>query len=345
MKVSLMVIALNEEKTLPSLLADIRAQTYPHDKMEIILVDSMSNDGTKPLMKRFARESDFAAVKVLANPEKRLANGWNVGIRAATGDVLMRVDAHADIPEDFVARSVACIESGEDACGGPRPNVLFEKSDFGEMLLEAESSAFGSSIANYRTNEEKRYVDSIFHGCYRREIFETIGLLDEQLGRTEDNEIHYRMRRAGFKICMDPKIRSYQHVRPTLKRMLKQKYGNGYWCGLTLGVCPGCLKLYHFVPGVTVLAFAGSAALLPIVKWPAVAVYGGYMAMNLLMTGLSILRSKKRNRYFALLPAVFAGIHVSYGIGNIVGLAKMPFWRKKYYQAHKVPRIKTRLAE
>lgn len=327
MKVSLMVVALNEEKTLPSLLSNIMAQTYPHDKMEIILVDSLSTDGTVKIMRQFAKRSDFADVILKKNPKKKLCYGWNIGIRASTGDVCMRVDAHAEIPPDFVEKSVDCLKSGEFVCGGQRPNVLFEDSEFGRILLLAESSAFGSSIAGYRRNKERTYAKSIFHGAYRREVFEKVGLFNENLGRTEDNEMNFRIRQAGYRICMDPGIISWQHVRPTLKGMLKQKYGNGYWVALTAGVCPGCLELYHWVPGVFVGSLALGVLLSPVTKAPLLAVAGGYTAANLLMSVLS-LRGQKKNRYAPLLPLLFAGIHTAYGVGTLVGLAKMPKWRQ-----------------
>lgn len=87
---------------------------------------------------------------------------------------------------------------------------------------------------------EKQYVKSLFHGAYRREVLEKVNGFDEQLGRTEDNEFHYRIRQAGYQICYSPEIISYQHAVSTLPGMLKQKYGNGYWVALTLKACPGC---------------------------------------------------------------------------------------------------------
>ena len=120
---------------------------------------------------------------------------------------------------------------------------------------------FGSSAASYRRSEKKSYVKSVFHGAYKREVFDNVGGFDEQLGRTEDNEIHYRIRKAGYKICYSPDIISYQHTRSTLKGMLKQKYGNGYWVALTLKVCPGCLSFYHFVPLCFVIGIIGVSIL------------------------------------------------------------------------------------
>ena len=138
------------------------------------------------------------------------------------------------------------LESGEDICGGQRPVIIDEETPWKNTLLLAESSMFGSSIAPYRNNPGKTYVKSMFHAAYRRQVFDKVGFFNENLARTEDNEIHYRMREAGFKLCFDPDIISYQHIRSSLPKMLKQKYSNGLWIGKTAKICPQCLSLYHF---------------------------------------------------------------------------------------------------
>ncbi|MBI6013302.1 glycosyltransferase family 2 protein, partial [Clostridium perfringens] len=136
-------------------------------------------------------------------------------------------------------------KSGEKICGGYRENIILNKNHWKETLLLAEKSIFGSSIAPYRRNIGKRYVSSIFHGAYSREVFENTGLFNENLARTEDNEMNYRIRKNGYKICFNPNIKSYQYTRNDLLKMLKQKFLNGYWIGLTLGICPKCISIYH----------------------------------------------------------------------------------------------------
>ena len=224
MIISVGVVAYNEQNTLPKLFECIKAQTYPHNKMEIVLVDSMSKDDTKKLMEQFKKENrDFYNIQILDNPQKKLAGGWNVILKNYLGDAVVRIDAHAEIPENFVKKNVEVLESGEYVSGGVRPNIIDESTPWKETLLLAEQSMFGSSIAPYRRSEKKTYVKSIFHGAYKREVFEKVGFFNEQLGRTEDNEINYRIREAGYKICYSPDIVSYQHTRNSLKAMLKQK--------------------------------------------------------------------------------------------------------------------------
>lgn len=337
MTVSFCVIAYNEEKNLKALFSDIKNQDYPHDKMEIIFVNAMSTDKTKVLMEQFAQEDNgFIRVVVVDNPKKRQAVGWNIAIKEATCDIILRIDAHTMIPREFVSNCVRSIESGEYVTGGPRPNIVEEDTPWKYTLLLAEKSMFGSSIAPYRKSRRKTYVKSVFHGAYRREVFDKVGLFNENLGRTEDNEMHYRIRKAGYKICYDPRIISYQHSRGTWTKMICQKYGNGYWIGLTLGVCPRCFSIYHFVPGIFVLCLLFSIALAicsNIVSplWFLTIFYG---ISNLIMSFITV-KGEKKYIQFLLLPFIFLSLHLAYGIGTIIGIINMPFWKHKQVNIQK----------
>lgn len=330
MLISVCVVARNEEKTIQGILSDIQRQTYPHDKMEIILIDSMSDDRTKQMMLQFKEShSEFYDIQVLENPKRRLAPGWNVALRHYKGDAILRIDAHASVPEDFVMKNVEVLESGEYISGGKRPNIIDDPTPWRETLLLAEQSMFGSSIASYRRSNKKSYVNTVFHGAYRREVFEKAGLFNEKLGRTEDNEMNYRIRKAGYRICYSPDIISYQHTRSSLKAMLKQKYGNGYWVALTLKVCPGCLSYYHFVPFLFVLAIL-LTTVLAVCGYPflGILMWCVYWLASILMAVISVVYVKK-NIYQILLPMLFFLMHVSYGVGSLLGVLKLPFWKCK----------------
>ena len=340
MTVSLCIIAYNEEESLPRLLKQVEEQTYPHGQTEVVLVDSASQDGTKQLFLSFADEhkDSFLNVSVLDNPKKNQAAGWNTAIKAAVGDVIIRVDAHAEIPSDFIENNMKLIESGEYVCGGARPSIVDDPTPVREMLFLAESSMFGSSAAGYRRKSgEKKYVSSVFHGAYRREVFEKVGGFNEDLGRTEDNELHYRIRNAGYKICQGSDVISYQHIRTKLSSMMSQKYANGKWIGLTLGVCYQCISSFHLVPFYFVfmlicffLLFV--SAFITGHLWmliPFSALMGAYILVALIMTAASIAKAEKKHPLQLLLPAVFFLLHISYGWGTIVGLVKLPFWKAK----------------
>lgn len=339
MNVSLCIIAYNEEKVISNLLTQVKSQTYPHNKTEIILIDSASNDNTKEIFLNFAKKNqdNYNAVKVLDNPKKNQAAGWNAALKNAMGDVIIRVDAHAEIPNDFIEKNIEVIKSGEYICGGARPNIVDKPTNFKNMLFLAESSMFGSSFAGYRrkTNESKKYVNSLFHGAYRREVIEEVGGFNENLGRTEDNEFHFRIRTAGYKICQSDKIISYQHIRATLNSMLKQKYSNGKWIGLTAGVCPRCLSIFHFVPFCFVLALILSITALTVGAFthiwyfllPFVILMSVYILADLLMTVTAIIAAEKKHIIQILLPIIFFLLHCSYGIGTIIGFIMLPKWK------------------
>ena len=330
MLISIGVVALNEEKYIPQLLEDFKKQTYDHQNIEILLVDGGSTDQTKAIMNEFKQQNDFYNVQVLDNPKKIQSAGWNVVFKYFKGDAIIRIDAHSSIPENFVQNNVDCLNRGENVCGGIRPNLIDDDTLWKKTLLCAESSMFGSSIASYRRSAKQEYVKSLFHACYRREVIEEVGGFNEKLGRTEDNEFHYRINQAGYKICMSPDIISYQYARPTLKGMLKQKYGNGYWIGLTSGVCPGCLSIYHFVPFVFVLGILFTT-LLAIMGYAQLSylMWGLYGGLTIVMTIFTFL-TEKFNPFYIVLPFLFLALHLSYGIGTTIGLIKMPSFKKNY---------------
>lgn len=331
MLVSLCVIALNEEETLQTLLNDIQNQTYPHRDMEIILVDSGSNDQTKLIMESFARmNTQFNNVQVLDNKRRIQATGWNIAIEASAGEAVIRVDAHARIPKDFVEMSVSTLEEGEDVAGGPRLSTVIERTKWQDTLLIAEESMFGSGIAPYRQKTKKEYVKSVFHGIYRKKVFEKAGVFNEKLGRTEDNELHYRIREAGYRIRYNSKILSYQLVRPTLLKMIKQKFANGYWIGMTTGVCHQCLSWYHYVPMLFVTALIITFAMMCVGYYcPFVLLVLTYF---LAITLLAIFAAKKKqgNITSVSLPFVFFLIHTAYGVGTLCGFCMLPKFIKIY---------------
>ena len=321
---SIGVIALNEEIFLPHLLSCIVEQDYPHHLIEVVLVDSGSTDATKAIMHSFAAEHpEFMNVQVLDNPKRFQAPGWNVVIGASTGEVVIRVDAHAWIPSDFVSANMAVIGEGEDVCGGVRPTVIPEghKTPWRATLHLAEESAFGSSAADFRRDAEARYVTSVFHGAYRKHVFEKVGVFNEQLLRTEDNDLHYRIRESGFQIKLDPRIQSKQYVRSSLKTMLKQKYGNGYWVGRTVFVQPKCLRAYHFAPFAFVIGVLFMTLLGLLVSWlPFLACGASYVLLCVALALHAAIRSPEKNWTMVALPIVFMGIHGTYGCGTLVGL-------------------------
>lgn len=350
MIVSLCMIAYNEAEALDGVLRDFQLQDYPHELIEIVLVDSMSTDATREKMERFKNtDYGFRNVAIVQCAKKNQAFSWNAALMTATGDVIIRVDAHARIPRNFVSRNVYNLNQGEDVVGGGRPNITSDVSSWKLTLLAAEDSLFGSSVASYRRPAtQKEYLDSLFHAAYRREVIQKVGGFNENLGRTEDNEFHYRIRKAGYKLCCCPDIISYQHSRNNLKDMIRQKYSNGRWIGLTLSECPGCLSYFHFAPFafvmMIILCSIIAALGFPILLYTLLLVYGMFDIVN----AVGCFTMKNLQPQFIFLPIIFPILHVSYGVGTIVGLIQIPSWQKKIKNSHAkehIEKVKRKIAK
>lgn len=330
MTVSLCVVAYNEELFLPNLLKDFTKQTYPHNQIEIVLVDGNSTDRTKKIMSDFQQHAhDFLSVKIVDNPKKIQAAGWNLAIREATCDVVIRIDAHTHIPPEFTLKNMLLQKSGEYVTGGVRPCLIEHSTPWKQTLLDVENSLFGSSINKSRHSQKCSYVKTMFHAAYRREVFSKVGFFNERLLRTEDNEMHYRIRRAGYRFCFDPSIVSYQYARNSLKKMVRQKYSNGYWIGLTLGLCPACISIYHLVPFAFVLGIIVTSGLAFCGVWQLAALmwclYGVFGIVEMIKTAAN----GKCSGWTVLMPVLFFLLHLSYGVGTGIGLTKIHLARNR----------------
>ena len=330
MKVSIIITARNEEKYLPMLFEDILNQTFPLQNIEVVLMDSNSTDNTRLVMEEFKKNNETLSVQIVTNERQIQAAGFNEGVKHATGDVVLKIDAHSRIPADFVQKNVDEILAGAYVCGGNRPTVVDSADDFSKTLHIVEESALGSSIANYRKSDVKRKVNSIFHGMYRKEVFDKVGLADERLLRTEDNEFHYRVSKAGYDIIFNPEIESYQYIRPTFTKMIQQKFANGYWIGLTSHVCRDCLSLFHFGPGVFVATLLVLMMLTLVSFVPLLTVVFLYL---LAVLGLSIFEISKQkfNPTLLLIPFIMIAIHFAYGVGTIKGWIFGFEFKKEYF--------------
>ena len=321
--VALLLPAYNEEAFLPALFGDLLAQTYPREKTEILMADSLSSDGTRRLMETFAREygTGYRRIAVLDNPGRIQACGWNVCIREADTDVVIRVDAHSRLPADFIEKQMCCQNSGETVTGGVCERVAADPSPLGRTLLLAENAALGGGFfSGRRGGTGKRYVPTVSHTAYRRALFTEYGLFDERLPRTEDNEMHWRLRKAGCRICQDPTLRTRVCIRNSPGALLRQKYGNGYWIGVTAKVCPGCLSPFHFTPALLIAALLGAAA----------AAFAGWsVPLRLLAAayGLAVLagtaaglNGQPFTPMLLLAVFLFPAVHFVYGTGTWIGL-------------------------
>jgi glycosyltransferase involved in cell wall biosynthesis len=330
LKISLLIVARDAAGALPALLDDVIKQDFDLQMLQIVFVDGCSTDGTAGAFQRFRDAHPRLSVRVLTNQKRYLGAGWNAGLAASTGDIVIRVDAHARLPIDFLRRNAECISRGHDVCGGYRESVCAPGFQ-GKLAFLAERSRFGASAAQYRNRAAAGVVDTVAHGAYRRRVFETVGGFDERLLRTEDNEFHFRVRRAGFEIYYDPAIHSFHHARRTPGGLLRQKFLNGLWVGLGLGIEPRAFAWRHIAPFIFALGVLASLACL--VTHAARSCGASCLAVILTCYAscaaahsFSAVRSERGPQwpFLVCLPPVFFLMHLAYGLGTLIGIGRLP---------------------
>lgn len=313
--VSIIMPVFQEGQFIAQSLGAVLAQDYPKDFMEILVVDGMSSDETREIVRNFQKQ--HSNVRLLDNQKKIVAPGLNLGVREAKGEIIIRLDGHTIIEKDYISQCVACLQSSRaDNVGGP---MHAEGKDFiSESIALAVSSPFGVGGARFHYSEKEEWVDTVYLGAWHREIFDRIGLFDEELVRNQDDEFNYRLRKAGGKILLSPKIKSCYYSRSSLASLWKQYFQYGYWKVRVLQKHPKQMQWRQFVPPVFVAACLTEIALSQ--KALLAMTMMGYLAANL--TTSLWLAVKKGWQYLFLLSFVFATLHFSYGLGFLWGLAR-----------------------
>lgn len=316
--VSVLVPVRNEEQHIESCLGSVLSQEYPPDRYEVLVLDGGSVDRTREIVRALAADA-AVSVTLLDNPGRTAAAGMNLGLTHARGEIIVRVDGHAAVEGDFVRRGVEALRSsGADCVGGPIRSV--GEGAVGEVIALAMSSPFGVGNARFRYSQERREVDTVAFGFYRRDVFDRIGLFEDIVGG-EDDEFNYRLRDAGGRILLTPEIRSRYVVRSGLGGLWRQYLSYGRAKVQVLRRHPRQAQPRQFVPAAFVGALlAASVAGLVGRSWrPLAMVALPYAAASLAAS--ASLGARHGWRRLPLLPAAFATLHISYGLGTLAGLA------------------------
>lgn len=223
--VSVVLAVRNEEPHIKRCLGQLVAQNYPHDRLEIIVADGMSTDRTREIVENF--KGNGIPVRLLLNPGLGRAQGLNVAIRAAKGDVIVRIDARTVVAPDYVSRCVrTLLTTGADNVGGVQRAVARNVTQ--EAIGLALAHPFGVGDAAFRLGKKSGFVDTVYLGCFRREVFDKVGLFDEDAPViSEDSDINYRIRKAGGTVYLDKDIVAYYFPRETVCDLWNQYFRYG----------------------------------------------------------------------------------------------------------------------
>jgi succinoglycan biosynthesis protein ExoA len=316
----------NEAVFIRRSLGAVLAQNYPHERLEIIIADGMSTDGTGDVVAQLANAHPAVRVTVVENPEKIVPTGMNRALALAKGDVIVRVDGHTVIAPDYVCQCVAALHrSGADNVGG-RMEAISE-SRFGRAVAITTSSRFGVGGARFHYSDREEWVDTVYMGAWKREIFDHIGLFDEEQVRNQDDEFNYRLLSHGGKILLCPRIKSRYYNRSTPRSLWRQYFQYGYWKVRVMQKVTRQMRMRQFVPPLFVATLLFSFLITPfseMAKWVLGLTLGSYMVANIGISALAAAREE-----WNLFPPIFLSfsmLHIAYGAGFLVGLVR--FWNR-----------------
>ncbi len=309
--VSVIIAARNEEKFISKCLDSIISNTYPEDMLEVLVVDGMSSDRTREITEGYARKYPF--IKILKNKNKYTPHAFNIGIKNAKGEIILIGGAHAVYEKEYISKCVRYLnEYDADNVGGALKTVPSNNSIIAGAIADCLSSSFGAGGSVFRLGSKKpQWVDTVFGGCYKKEVFERIGLFNENLLGSHDMEFNLRLKKAGGKILLAPDIIAYYYPSSALAGFFSHNIEDGIWAVLPLKFIRQPLKLRHYIPLFFILT-------LPLSIWP-------YIPANLFFSMKTALE-KKDIRYFFAMPAVFLARHIGYGFGSLLGIFKLIFY-------------------
>lgn len=318
--ISVVMPVRNEKGFIARSIGAVLQQDYPKEKMEVIVVDGMSDDGTRDIVQKIIGDSVSSASRMvlLDNPSRIVPAALNIGLIHAQGEVIIRVDGHCEIPVTYVRQCVDLLESTKADCVGGLQYAV-SNDIMGSAIALATSSPFGVGNAYFRYATKPGWMDTVYLGAYRRTVFTRIGKFDEELIRNQDDEFNFRLIQAGGKIWFDPALCTRYHSRSTFTRLWKQYFQYGFYKVRVIQKRKAIPSFRHIVPLIFVLAVMGGSLLSLATKnsfWIFI-VTAPYVTANVIFSGW-VARRNLKTLFF--LPLTFAIIHISYGMGFLAGL-------------------------
>jgi len=310
-RLSVIMPVRNEAEHLEGAVAAVLAQRYPGE-LQLVLAVAPSTDATEAIARRLAAAQPL--LTVVDNPAGTTPAALNRAIEAATGEVIARVDAHAELTPGYLERAVALLAAtGAANVGGIQR--AHGTTPMQRAVAAAMSSRFGTGDARFHYGGEPGPIDSVYLGVFRAEVLRELGGFDEKLLRNQDYELNIRIRRHGGVVWFDPRLEVRYRPRASLGALASQYWQYGRWKRATVRKHPESLRWRQLVPPAAVVANA--AALLAAPLYPPVLVVPATYLVGVL--GASAVTGVSDPRVALRLPLVFATMHHSWGAGFLLG--------------------------
>jgi glycosyltransferase involved in cell wall biosynthesis len=316
--VSVIVPCYNEEKNIGFLLEALNQQIYPHELIEIIIIDGLSTDQTLETINDNKEKYNKLRIKVISNPLKNIPSALNIGIRNSSGDIIVRMDAHSIPNPDYIKICVEdLINNLGSNVGGRWLIIPGSTSKMGKCISLAASHPFGVGDAKYRYSSEPGYVDTVPYGAFFRDLIDEIGYFNEELLANEDYEFNVRIRNSGKKIYFDPRIKTQYIARDSIRSLSKQYWRYGYWKFRMLRKYPDTLRWRQAIPPIFV---AGIILLILItifrpMVWMLLSIITLLYILILFSGTLSVIDIKTESYCLFGIPIAIIVMHFSWGLG------------------------------
>lgn len=323
--VTIAIPCRNEKAFIETCIRSVLGQDYARDRLEILVADGLSVDGTRPLLARLVEEDP--RIRVIDNLDRIQAAGLNAILRVARGEVIVRMDAHCEYQRDYVRKCVETLaRTGADNVGGAQRAGA--KTSFQRALCAALRSPLGVGGARYRSAENEGAVETVFLGAFPRRVFETVGLYDPRAITNEDAELNQRLVATGGRIYLSRDIVVHYYARSSFPALARQYFRYGSGRARTLlkhGALPSIRPAVPFVMVTAATALLAVPALRPL----RLLVFGLYA----LVTAAEAFRVG-RAAGLARIPlvwAIFPVLHSCHGLGFAAGLLRYtlnPDWAR-----------------
>ena len=324
--VSVIIPCRNEEKFIGKCLNSIIAQDYQKENLEVLVVDGMSNDKTKEIVEQYSQKYPF--IKLVINEKKITPCALNLGIKNAKGEIIMRMDAHATYEKNYISKCVKYLyEYNADNVGGIMITLPQNDTFIGKAIVKTLTSRFGVGNSDFRTGTtQPKETDTVFGGCYKKSVFEKVGLFNENLASSQDMEFNIRLKKSGGKIMLFPDIISYYYARSDFLSFCKNNFRNGIWAVYPMKFVKYMpVRLRHLIPLFFVSGLFGSLILSVFISlffYLFLLIVFSYLLTNLYFS-VKIAFQEKDFKYFLIMPVLFSALHVCYGLGSVWGFLRI----------------------
>jgi succinoglycan biosynthesis protein ExoA len=309
--VSVVMPARDDAAALPAALRSVLEQDYP-GRLEVVVAVGPSDDDTVAVARSIAAEEP--RLVVVDNPQGGTPSGLNRAIAAATGEVIARVDAHAELQPGYLRRAVVTLrETGAVNVGGVQRAV--GTTPMQRTIAAAMSSRFGTGDARFHYGGEPGPTDTVYLGVFDRPALDAAGRFDERLQRNQDYELNWRLRQAGGTVWFDPQLQVVYRPRSDLRALAVQYWHYGRWKRVVVRQHPGSLRWRQLVPPAAVAANAAGLVGAIVTPWTLV-IPGTYL------TGVvvaAVVAGRGEPATMLRLPAVFTTMHHAWGAGFLAG--------------------------